>query len=311
MKAQTLASANQRTRGYIIGFTGVLFWSTTGIIIRYLTVQFQLPPLVLAFWRDLSASLALMLALAFIRPALLKIERRWMGYFVLYGLLMAVFNASWTYSVALNGAAVATVLAYSSPAFTALLSWRLLGEQLSPLKIGVVAASMAGSALVAGAYNPANWQVNPWGIVLGLATGLFFALYSLMGKYSSDKGLNSWATLAYSFSFATLFLLLINLGADLGRGLAPGGQLLWLGGSLNGWAVLILLGVGPTIGGFGLYSLSLDYLPATVANLIATLEPLLTVIQAFILLGEKLDLWQTMGGGLIFASVIVLRLREK
>ena len=305
-----LSSKAHLTRGYLISFIGVLFWSTTGIFIRYLTVEFRMPPLVLAFWRDFSVAAALMLALAVIRPALLKIDRRWLGYMVLYGLLMAVFNSSWTFSVALNGAAVATVLAYSSPAFTAILSWRLMGEKLSPLKIGVVIVSIIGSALVAGAYNPDNWQVNPWGIVVGISTGVFFAFYSLMGKYSSDHGLNSWATLGYSFSFATFFLLLINLGADLARGMAPGAEMLWLGDSTAGWLTLIILGIGPSIGGFGLYSLSLSYLPATSANLIATLEPVLTTIQAYILLGEQLDLGQALGGILIIASVIVLRLRE-
>ncbi len=311
MQAATATTASRLTRGYLISFVGVVFWSTTGILVRYLSVEFKLPPLVLTFWRDVCMSIALFPALAIIRPSLLKFERRWLAFYLLFGLQVAIFNSIWTFSVALNGAAVATVMAYSSPAFTAVLSWRLLGEKLSPLKIGVVICCVTGCALVAGALNPSVWQLNPWGVVVGLLTGLMFSVYSLLGKYASDHGQNSWTTLAYAFGFATVFLLFINLGADLGRGIAPGSELLWLGNQWSGWLVLFLLGAGPTIGGFGLYLLSLNYLPTTVANLIATMEPVLTTIEAYVLLGEQLDLAQALGGLLIIGSVIVLRVRER
>jgi len=69
--------------------------------------------------------------------------------------------------------------------------------------------------------------------------------------------------------------------------------------------------VGPTIGGFGFYMLSMGYLPASVANLIATLEPALTAILAYLLLKEQLTPEQLAGSGLILLGVILLRLRER
>ena len=45
-----------------------------------------------------------------------------------------------------------------------------------------------------------------------------------------------------------------------------------MGTAWNGWAILGALAI-PTILGFGLYTLSLRYLQASVAGLIATLEP--------------------------------------
>ena len=41
------------TKGYLIALVATTFWSTTGVFIRYLTETYHLPPLVLAFWRDL------------------------------------------------------------------------------------------------------------------------------------------------------------------------------------------------------------------------------------------------------------------
>lgn len=264
-----------------------------------------MPPLVLAVWRDFFVTLGLAGGLALLLPAGLRLPQAQLGFLVLYGFIVSLFNAVWTYSVALNGAAVATVLAYSAPAYTAVLGWRLFQEKLGWLKIAVVTASILGCALVAGALDPAAWQVNGLGIFTGILSGLLFSAYSLMGKCADRRALNSWSTLMYAFGFATLFLLAYNLfgGAF--------GDLLWLGGAWTGWAVLALLGVGPTIGGYGLYTLSLSYLPMSVASLIATLEPAMTALLAFFLLGERLGAAQLLGSALILFSVIVLRLRAE
>jgi drug/metabolite transporter (DMT)-like permease len=80
---------------------------------------------------------------------------------------------------------------------------------------------------------------------------------------------------------------------------------------LVGWGVLLLLAVGPTIGGYGLYTVSLTMLPAATANLIVTLEPAMTAVLAFIVLGERLATLQLAGGGLILSGVILLRVGER
>ena len=65
-----------------------------------------------------------------LKRSLLRVERKHLGYLVMYGFVLAIFNALWTLSVSLNGAAVSTVLAYCSAGFTALLGWWLLKESL-------------------------------------------------------------------------------------------------------------------------------------------------------------------------------------
>jgi drug/metabolite transporter (DMT)-like permease len=138
METMTLTrkpAASRLTKGYSIAITGTVFWSTTAIFIRYLTQYHQLPPLVLAFWRDLFVCIALAAALAIISPAGLRSGRGQFKFLALYGLELSIYNSLWTISVALNGAAVSTVLACSSAAFTALLAWRLFGERLDRLRL--------------------------------------------------------------------------------------------------------------------------------------------------------------------------------
>jgi drug/metabolite transporter (DMT)-like permease len=228
-----------------------------------------------------------------------------------YGLTLAIFNSMWTFSVQYNGAAVATVLAFSSPAMTAILSRIVFKETFNRIKILSIVLSIVGTILVSGAYDLSRWQLNPAGIIFGLLTGLMFAIYNLEGKTAGDKHIDSWTALLYSFSAAAIFLFLFNLGFNTVNGQTPLANLLWLGNSVPGWGILFFLGVVPTLGGFGLYTLSIRYLSPTIANLIATLEPALTSIWAYFFLKEILVGAQLIGSLFIFTGVILLRLGEK
>jgi drug/metabolite transporter (DMT)-like permease len=300
------------TRGYPIAIASAAILSTTAIFIRYLTQTYQLPALVLAFWRDLFVTLTLLVGFSLLGPKLLHVHRKHLLYLVAYGLILAMFNSFWTLSVALNGAAVSTVLAYSSAGFTALLGWWLLKERLDWSKLLAVAASLGGCVLVSGALDPSAWQSNLLGILVGTLSGLWYAIYSLMGRSASQRGLNPWTTLFYIFGFAAAFLLAFNL---LPGGFLPGAaahlsDLMWLGNSFAGWGILLLLAAGPTLAGFGLYNVSLVYLPSSIANLIVTLEPAFTAAIAYVLLGERLNGVQVGGSILILSGVIFLRIYE-
>jgi drug/metabolite transporter (DMT)-like permease len=233
-------------------------------------------------------------------------------YLIAYGLMLALFNSLWTISVAINGAAISTVLVYSSAAFTAILGWWLLQERLDGYKLLAVIVSLVGCALVSDAINAAAWQANLLGIITGILSGLGYAGYSLMGRSAAQRGLNPWTTLLYTFGFAALFLFTLNL---VFGGFLPGAanrpaDFFWLGDSGAGWAVLFLLAAGPTVLGYGTYNVSLTYLPSSVVNLIATIEPVFTAVIAFLIFGELLNGMQILGGALILSAVILLRLHE-
>lgn len=303
-------TAPRLARGYLICLGGTAVWSTTGIFIRYITESFAMPPLLLAFWRDFFVTLTLAGLFAVFAPSLMKIGRANVLFLALYGLALTFLNTTWTISVSENGAAISTVLVYSSPAVTAIVGWRLFGERLDRVMVAAILLSISGCVLVAGAYDPALWKLNTLGIITGLLSGLAFASYSLMGKASALRQINPWSTLLVGFAWATLFLFALNrlpLGREAGMTTT---NLWWLGNSLPGWGALLLLAIGPTIGGYGMYTISLGYLPSSVANLIATLEPVLTAILAYLLLAERMSSIQIFGSILIITGVVLLRLQE-
>ena len=303
-----MKTSSRSSRGFIIALVATVLWSTTGPFISYLSKAYSLPSLVLAFWRDLFVSFGMVVGLLIFSRARFSLDRSHWRFMVFYGLTLAIFNSMWTFSVQYNGAAVATVMAFSSPAMTAILSWLVLKEHFSRLKVTSIFLSLAGIVFVSGAYDPASWNLNPLGIIFGLLSGLMFAIYNLEGKHAADNRIDSWTALLYSFAAATVFLFLFNIGSNLFIShKASLSDLMWLGNSLSGWGILFFLGVGPTLGGFGLYTLSIRYLSPTTANLIATLEPAFTAIWAYLFLSEQLSGAQLAGGLLVFMGVILLR----
>ncbi len=300
------------TRGYAIALLSAAILSTTAILIRHLTQTYQMPPLILAFWRDGFVALTLLPVLAVVNASLLRVKRQHLLYLSLYGLMLAMFNTLWTLSVAINGAAISTVLVYSSAAFTALLGWWLLKERLEWYKLVAIALSLGGCILVSDALAPDAWRANMLGILTGILSGLWYAIYSLMGRSAAQRGLNPWSTLLYTFGFAALFLFLVNL---LSGGVGPGttprlADLFWLGNAVAGWGVLFALAAGPTVLGFGLYNVSLTYLPSSVANLILTSEPAFTTVTAYLLLGERLNTIEIIGALIILTGVVLMRVYE-
>lgn len=304
-------SRSRFTQGYLFCLAGTTLWSFTAIFIRYLVVATGIPALTLAAWRDVLVGVGLAAVFLVFRRRLLSPGASNLGFLLLYGLILSLFNSLWTISVVYNGAAVSTVLAYSSAAFSAVLGWRLFHEQLGLRKILAVVLSLTGCVFVSGAYDPSTWQLNMVGIITGLLSGVGFAAYSLMGKYSSHREINPWTTLMYSFLFAGIFLVAFNLFQSwLPAGIAST-DFFWLGSDGIAWLVLVSLAWLPTIGGYGLYMVSLGYLPISVANLIATLEPAMTAAWAYLLLGERLAPLQIFGSALIITGVLLLRINGK
>lgn len=298
-------------RGYLVAVASAAVLSTTAILIRHLTVTFHLPPLVLAFWRNAFVVVTLVVALGLLRPALLRVPRRHLLHLAGHGLLLAVFNALWTFSVGECGAALATVLVYTSGASTALLGAWFLSERLTRTKLAAIALCGAGSVLVSGAAVAGGPGANVAGVVAGILSGACYAGYTVLGRSAARRGLDPWTTLLYTFGFGAVALLLPVAGGALRPGAAGRSDLLWLGDAVDGWGTLFLLAAGPTVVGFGLYNVSLRYLPSSVANLIVALEPAFTAAIAYVALGERLGGAELAGSLVIAAAVLLLRLGER
>jgi DME family drug/metabolite transporter len=297
------------SKGYLIALLGIAFWSTTGIFISYLITNYHIPALLLAAWRNMLVCVILVPALFLIRRPLLCSRISQIRFYAWYGLVLAVFNSIWVLSVQANGAAVATVLVYSSAGFTAILAFWLFREPLGLHKMMAITMSLCGCVLVSDAYRIEMWHLNPLGVITGLLSGLLFAVYSLMGKEAARRNINPWTSMLYSFAFGSIFIMIFNLFPIL-PGSAGSWNALLPDLPQNGWLILIFLSFVPTLLGFGFYNTSLIYLPASVVNLLATVEPVMTTAEAYIFLNERMTLMQILGSLVILSAVLIVRYKN-
>lgn len=297
-------------KGYLIGLVGIIFWSTTGVLISYLITNYKIPALLLALWRNIFVCVALAPVLLISHRSLLQIDRSQIAFYVFYGFVLAVFNSIWSLSVQANGAAVATVLGYSSAGFTAILAFWLFHEKLGLPKIAAILLSLSGCVMVSNAYRLDMWKLNPLAVSTGLLSGLLFAAYTLFGKEVARREVNAWTSMLYSFGFGALFITVFNLFPALPGAAGSFGALIPRM-PLNGWLILILLAFFPTVIGFGLYNTSMNYLPASITNLLATLEPPMTTIEAYIFLHERMTLIQIVGSLVILSAVLIVQLEQE
>jgi DME family drug/metabolite transporter len=297
-------------KGYLIAVIGITIWSTTGVLMGYLMTNYNMPALLLAFWRNLLVGVALVPALFLIRRSLLGISVSQIRFYGFYGLTLALFNSIWVLSLRENGAAVATVLGYSSAGFTAIIALFLFQEKLGLPKIVAIILSLGGCVMVANAYSAEMWKLNSLGVSTGLVSGVLFAVYTLFGKEAARREINVWTSLLYSFAFGALFIMVFNLFPVL-PGAAGSFKALLPELPLDGWLILIFLSFVPSLLGFGLYNGSMNYLPASIANLLATTEPAMTAIEAYIFLQERMTLVQVVGSVIILSAVLIVQLERE
>ncbi len=294
------AAAAPSLRGYLILVASTVVLSTTGILIKYLLNDFAMEPLALAFWRVLIVASALGLALAVFNPPFLRVRPRDLPLFAVYGLIgVGLHQLVWITSVATNGVGVATVLVYIQPAIVAVISWRLLSETMDRPKLIALLLTLTGMVLVSRAYDLTNVNLNGLGLLTGVGTGFTWATYALLGRYTTRR-YSAWTSLFYAFLFGAVFLLPLQVFVH---------NVLSLGTSVDGWGLMFFLALGPTLLGFALYTIGLSHLPASIATLLGTLEPVFSIILAYFLFGEVLNLFQFVGAGLILWSVMMLRPR--
>jgi drug/metabolite transporter (DMT)-like permease len=70
---------------------------------------------------------------------------------------------------------------------------------------------------------------------------------------------------------------------------------------------LVILALVPTLIGHTLFTFGLRYLEATVATILAAIEPVTATLWAALFLGESLAWPQIVGGALVIAGVIALQ----
>jgi drug/metabolite transporter (DMT)-like permease len=274
-------------------------WGTSALFVKLILANQEVSALALAFWRDLSTFLVLLIGLRLLRPRWLKVKRDDLLWLVGLGASIGVFHIFWNLAVFLNGAAVATVQQAAMPAIVAIVAWLIWGEPLTGRKIVAIVLTFVGTVLVSGVNVLGEADLTLFGFLVGLGTPVTYAGWNLFIKKVRD-GYNPFTTLTYGFGFGALVLLPIQFFTPQPLG-TPASTLLHFVG-------LIIIS---TIGGFTIYTFALGRLQASVATILAMAEIPIVAVYAYVLLGERMTIDQAIGAVLVVAGVLMLSRRRK
>ncbi len=229
--------------------------------------------------------------------------QRWaiLRHSLLGGLLMFSYLACLYLSLGLIATGVAMTLFFTFPVFTALFSWYYFGQRPTPYRWLIMVLVMVGSGLTIPPESFLSLGVNGWGIGLGIAAGLTYALYTV----NAQQAFHLIHPIPFTWlSFALTFLL---SGAVVL--LFPPPEM--VNPSAIAWtpiAIGSLISGIVTFGGHALYNSGIPYIGATVAAMVGSLNPALTVLLAWGLIQETLAPLQLLGVILVTASVAALGL---
>lgn len=287
----TMAIPSVKLKGYSCILTAACLWGIIGPVSKAAFEQ-GVSPLEVAFWRAILAWGFFGLHAVCIKQ--IRIAKQDLAAILIFGITgVTLFYGSYQLAVQRGGAALASVLLYTAPAWVTLMAALLFRERITWTKcialsltlLGIVGVSMGAGA------DPirSGISMNIAGILLGLLSGFCYSLYYIFGKYFSGR-----------YSAPNLFLYVLPIGA---AGLFP--FVSFSAKTPAAWAALLTLAVISTYAAYYFYYLGLKHLEASRAAITASIEPVVAALTAFCWWGEYFK-WTGYAGSLLILTAVIL-----
>ncbi len=297
---------DERARlGYAMVATAAALFAVNGSVSK-VVLDSGLSSVDLAQIRASCAALGLLaFLLAFARPNL-RVSRRELLFLLAFG-VVGVALVQWLYFVAIHNlpVGIALLIEFTAPLFVALFA-RFVYRELIRRRIWVaVALCITGLALVVEVWAGVAFSTVGVTAALGGAFGL--TAYLLMAEHER-RDRDAVSLSFYGFLFAALFWAVVqpfwkfpwdvlddtvSLQGNLSEYTAP----VWL---LVGFIVVV-----GTMITFSLLTGALRHVSATRASIVATLEPVLATVVAWLWLGETFGTAQLVGGAVVLAGILL------
>lgn len=290
--------------GYLFTVAAAGLFAVNGTV-STLALQAGIPATRLTALRCTGAAVALLVVLAVLSPERLRLHRREIPLVAVFG-VVGVALTQFLYYVAIGRLPVGIALVFemTAPVFIALYVWLVRGEQVRSRLWAALALSLSGLVLVAQVWQGGG-SLDPLGVAAGLAAALCLATYYLLGERgTADR--DPVTLTAWSFTAAAVFWAVAAPwwefdAAVLGRAVPVSlGSVEVPVGVLVGW-IVVLGAVAP----FWLSIAALRHLPPTAAGIVATVEPVLASIVAWLWVEQVLTGWQIAGGLVVLTGIVL------
>jgi drug/metabolite transporter (DMT)-like permease len=297
---------DDKTRlGYGMVATAATLFAVNGSISK-VVLGSGLSPLELTQIRSTGAALGFLVVVLVLAPVRLRIDRRELLFLVAFGIAGVAF-VQWFYFIALDHlpVGIALLIQFLGPLFVALFARFVYRERIRRRIWLALILCITGLSVVVEAWSGLAYSTI--GITAALAAAFALAAYILMAE-RERRHRDSLSLCFYGFFFAALFWAVVN----------PLWQFPWdtlgesvsLQGNLDEYsapvwllvAFVILVGTMVT---FALLIGALRHVSATRASILATLEPVLATVVAWLWLGQTFGATQLIGGAVVLAGIFL------
>lgn len=277
-----------------------ILWGAISVFIKRLSAA-GLNALEISTVRLIIAAACFPLWLAATDREKLRVRLRDLWLFVGTGIVSVVlFNCCYFTTIINSQASVAVVLLYTSPIFVMLLSALLFHERITPRKLAALAMTFGGCVLVAGLLG-GGYTLSLPVLATGLASGLFYALYTIFGRMALER-YDTRTVTAYTFLFGAFGSVFVGHPLPILQTVAQSPSLaLWCLG----------IGLFCTVLPYFFYTWGLQRMESSRAAILVAVEPLVGAVIGMTLFQESHSPAKLAGIGLILGSILLLNLETR
>lgn len=284
-------------RGYLNIVFATIFWGFSATIAKFL-FKHEVDLLVLVQMRSTLSFVVLFLILFIFKREYLKISTDDIHRFILLGVI-GIAGSNFTYYFTLNEINVATaiIMQYTAPVLVVFYGILSKSEKITSVKIISAFVSLLGCSLVVRIFDVGFLSLSKVGILSGVASSFCWAFFNIYGKKVGAK-YNIWGNLTFALMFAGIFWLFFN----------PPWKV--LNYSADDWLLFFTFAMLSVLIPYFFYFSGLKSIPPSSAIITSTLEPVVAIVSAWVIVGEKLSLVQVFGAILVLTSVVLLQIKR-
>lgn len=286
---------DQITKNYIkIALAGV-FWGTIGLFGKTLE-GYGMSSEMIAFSRQFAGFSILFIIFLIKDPSVLRIDRKGLKSAMIIGVVsQGIFNLAYFGSIKLVGTFTAVVLLYFSPVIMFLLGTFMYREKSSRKKVFSVLLCLTGCVYGVTGGDFSTLQSNTVGILLGLTAALTYSLMPALSKKTTTI-YNPFTIIIYSFMFGAI--MLIPFAKPVASIMAVQDKAVFL--------IIPLFGFISSSIPYCLYIPSLHNVQVSKLGVIASIELVVSIAIAVLLLKEPLSAGKVAGASIIMASILLM-----
>lgn len=297
---QRADNRSNATAGYIMVLCAGILWGSIGFFVRKLS-ELGAGTGLIAFMRIFCAWLILI-------PLLLvmslktgrnyfSISKKGLLQCVIMGVVtQAFFNLSYSGCINTVGVAMGSVLLYTAPIFVSVLSKLLFKEEINARKGISLVINIIGCFIMVTGGDLSVLKVSGIGILLGIGAGFFYAMVTILGKFTSNE-VDPFTLVFYNFLFGWISLAIFtNPIPEMMALSSPGFWLLGFG-----------YGLIPTVGSYLFYMNGISHdVELSKVPIIASVEPIIATIIGLLVFSENIGLINAAGLVIVLVSIVLM-----